>query len=232
MKKELSVFVGLGCLVLLLICCRVAPVAANVCFLASGECMDSYTSQEQSAEANDNCDGYGTKINGSGWDCSDTCSAHGHTYYKCVKKECVGDLEAGVSACPRGYDLVADGSYSGYEKCGKCVEDTCPSGTHHSQECEETGYMPVETQYYEGGYVCYTCVSDICDEGKKKKCDDDTELALHPSRTPYGSLCFDCCNNECYGNSSLEEPVCGGNMRSVVVGFTACGKNCYECRAD
>jgi hypothetical protein len=205
------------------------PASADVCFLPDGQCMSGLKLGSQSPSSDDNCAGYGAKKSGQGWDCSDTCTAHGHIYYNCIEKQCSPGYNPGVSSCERGYIHQTDNSYSGDLLCGRCVEDKCPQNTHLSRECETPGYLPVETQYYVGENRCFMCVNDNCDTGLKKKCDNETELALRVERTQYGSLCYKCCNNVC-NSGSLNKPTCDNGKTPQEVSRTNCSKPCYECR--
>lgn len=206
----------------------VFPALADICFLPNSECMSGAKLEELQPSADDDCAGYGPKMNGNGWDCSDTCHAHGHTYYRCVAKDC-SPYTPGITSCERGYTYESDNSYSGDLKCGRCIEDKCPENTHLSQECEATGYMPVQTQYYVEDRPCYMCVDDNCNAGLKKKCDSETELALRVERTQYGSLCYKCCNNVC-NSGSLDEPTCADGQSPQEISRTDCNKPCYECQ--
>lgn len=205
------------------------PAFADVCFLPDGTCMSGIKMEKQTLGSDDDCSGYGAKKNGKGWDCSDTCRAHGNLYYNCVEKKCTSGYTSGISSCERGYIYETDNSYSGDLKCGRCLEDKCPENTHLSQKCEAAGYMPVRTQYYVEDRPCYMCVDDNCNAGLKKKCDSKTELALRVERTQYGSLCYKCCNNVC-SRGYLDEPTCTDGQSPQEVSRNDCNKPCYECQ--
>lgn len=205
------------------------PAFADVCFLPDGTCMSGIKMEKQTLGSDDDCSGYGAKKNGKGWDCSDTCRAHGNLYYNCVEKKCTSGYTPGISSCEDGYVFDSDNSYSGDLLCGRCLEDKCPNGSHLSKECETAGYLPVQTQYYVEEYPCYMCVNDNCDTGFSKKCNSETELALKVQHTQYGSICYKCCNNVC-SRGSLDEPICDGGKTSQEVSRTGCDKPCYECR--
>ncbi len=229
---------------------------ADVCFLPTGGCvaLDSLYSQTIGG-ADDDCSGYDREIKGQGWDCTDTCEAHGHTYYNCVPKNCGAGYQPGINSCERGYTheyekAIDEGGnetyvYSGDLKCGLCVAPgECPLGSQVSDKCENRGYLPRDTQYYVGTQVCHVCLSDNCADGMKKYCSWSSGSTSGPSgsnratsdewytstaRTQYGSMCYACCDNKCT-KGSQEVTSCDPSTEIFrTLETTACGSACNEC---
>ncbi len=228
---------------------------ADVCFLPTGGCvaLDSLYSQTIGG-ADDDCSGYDREIKGQGWDCTDTCEAHGHTYYNCVPKSCGAGYQPGITSCERGYtheyekEVDEEGNetyvYSGDLKCGLCVAPgECPLGSQLSDKCEDSGYLSRDTQYYVGTQVCHVCLSDNCADGMKKYCSWSSGSTSGPSdsnratsdewytstaRTQYGSMCYACCDNKCT-KGSQEVTSCESTQLLRTLETTACGSACNEC---
>ncbi|MBR1756591.1 MAG: hypothetical protein IJ738_03370 [Alphaproteobacteria bacterium] len=232
MDKTIGTFSKALFFAFMLIFVDILSANADVCFLPDGKCMSGIEMEDQPMPTSEpSCAGYGTKHNGSGWNCNDTCQANGHVYYRCVEKPCPEGFTSGINNCTQGYEYVTDNVYSGDLICGKCIENTCPDGTQLSSTCAQEGYIAQKTQYYAGDRPCYACINDNCSTGLKKKC-TSVELALRTERTPFGSLCYKCCNNNCPAGSFLEKPTCPTGQSPKEFSRNACAKACYSCQDD
>ena len=173
------------------------------------------------------CSGYGTKKEGSGWNCSDTCLSGTTTKYKCTAKTCTeGSLTPNCDSV--NYNTVNTGYYSGDSICKKCTPKSCPTPKTCDYSCKTLDTSRKEMC----GSICTEC--NLCIAGGSANCKGQTQKCTSDQVTT--ASCKDCTGTTLYSCrqkndtcSSGSKTACNANQIIASVTTTEAGSKCYTC---
>lgn len=200
----------------------------------SSSCSNGYTAQANGSYSGSSvcygcvanaCTGYGTKNEGSGWNCTNTCLSGTTTKYKCTAKACAeGSLTPNCDSV--NYNTVNTTSYSGNSVCKKCEAKACPTSKDCTYGCKtwDTSRQSM------CGKICNECIP--CVAGGSATCSGQTTTCNSATQVQTSS-CKDCSGTTHY--SCRAKTCADGGYLSAVPANKKCantisyaGNTCYS----